>query len=189
MLHRLPSCGRGWSAKRARKRRDRGDSAWPAHAVPRPYRYRDRSQSKGVGRSGRQPQLGLRLLVSIMASMSSGEGPLGPGLPRRFGENKRRYLRCTNAAWKARRVDVFSTTAGRSRRLGRMKSVHTPAMTRSIGRRFGARSRPRFRITSWCFTSRGSATSARAPPGPISFAMVANRWMNKMARSRIARPS
>ena len=83
----------------------------------------------------------LRLLVSTMATTSSSEGPLGPGLPRRFGENSCRYLRFTNAAWKARRVEGFSTTAERTSRLGPMKSVHSPAMMRSIGRRLGARSR------------------------------------------------
>ena len=33
--------------------------------------------------------------------MSSGEGPLGPDLPRRFGVNSCRYFRFTSAAWKA----------------------------------------------------------------------------------------
>ena len=32
-----------------------------------------------------------------------------------------------------------------------MKSVHNPAMTRSVGRRFGARWRPRFRIIKLVF--------------------------------------
>ncbi len=121
------------------------------------------------------PRLGLRRLVSTMAAMSSGEGPFGPGLPRLFGENNCRYLRFTNDAWKPRRVEGFSTTAMRSNRPGRMKSVHRPAMTRSIGRRLGARSWPRFRITNWCFTSSDSATTARAPPGRISLAIVVSR--------------
>ena len=46
----------------------------------------------------RQPQRGFRLLISTMAAMISGEGPLEPGLPRRFGENSCRYFRFTNAA-------------------------------------------------------------------------------------------
>jgi hypothetical protein len=32
-------------------------------------------------------------------------------------------------------------------------------------------------ITSWCLTSNDYATKAQVPPGPISFAMAANRWM------------
>ncbi len=52
-----------------------------------------------------------------MAALSSGEGPFGPGLPRRFGENSCRYLRFTHAAWKASRVEGRSTTAMRINRL------------------------------------------------------------------------
>jgi len=133
----------------------------------------------------RQSQLGLSLLVLTMAAIRSGEGPLGPGLPRRVGENSSRYLRFTSDSWKARRVEGFSTTAMRSNRPGWMASVHGPAMTRSIGRSLGARSWPRFRITNWCLTSNDSATTARAPPRRIYFAAVTRKWMNKMARSRM----
>ena len=40
-----------------------------------------------------QPQKGLRCLVATIASMSSLDGPLGPGLGLPFGEKSRRYLR------------------------------------------------------------------------------------------------
>ena len=79
----------------------------------------------------------LSLFISTMAAFSSGEGPLGPGLPRRFGENSCRYLRFTIAAWKARSVEGFNTAVLRSNRPGRMASVHSPAITRSIGRSLG----------------------------------------------------
>jgi hypothetical protein len=52
-----------------------------------------------------------------MAAMSSGEGPFGPGSPRRFGEDSCRNFRFTNAAWKARRVEGRGTTAMRINRL------------------------------------------------------------------------
>lgn len=42
------------------------------------------------------------------------------GLPRRCGENWRRYLRFTNVVWKARRVDGFSTNAMATGRLGHL---------------------------------------------------------------------
>ncbi len=133
----------------------------------RPFQVQCGANLHAVGNLGqtfrRQPQLGLRLLVSIMAATSSGDGSCGPGLPRRFGEKSCRYFRFTNAECKARRVEGFSTMAARSNRPGRMKSVHRPAMTRSIGRRLGARSRPRFRTTNWCFRRRDSATTARPP--------------------------
>jgi hypothetical protein len=49
---------------------------------------------------GTQPNLGLRRFSSMIAAMSSAEGPLGPGLRREEGEEKsRRYLRLTNALW------------------------------------------------------------------------------------------
>jgi hypothetical protein len=58
---------------------------------------------------------------------------------------------------------------------------------RSAERRFGDRFRDRFRISSWCLTSIDSATTARAPPGPASRAMVVSRCRNRMAKSRTAR--
>jgi hypothetical protein len=76
--------------------------------------------------------------------------------------------------------------AERTSRLGRMSSVHTPATRRSARRRLGDRFRERLRISSWCLTRTDSATTARAPPGPVSRATVANRWRNRTARSRMA---
>ena len=96
----------------------------------------------------RQPNLGFLCFISTMAVISSGAGPLGPGLPRRFGENKSRNLRFTKARWNPMMVDGLSTMADRSRREGRIKAAQRPAMTRSIGRRFGALARDRLRINS-----------------------------------------
>src|SRR3954465_2385537 len=67
-----------------------------------------------------------------------------------------------------------------------MKTAHTPATTRSAGRRLGDRFRDRLRIRSWCLTSTDSATTERAPPGPASRATVASRCNNRTARSRTA---
>ena len=50
----------------------------------------------------------------------------------------------------------------------------------------GDRFRERLRISSCCLTRTDSATTARAPPGPVSRATVANRWRNRTARSRMA---
>ena len=91
---------------------------------------------------------GFRRFISMMAAVSSGAGPFGPGLPRHFGENSSRYLRCTSVRWKPVIVEGLSTMAERSRRAGRIKPVQRPAMTRSIGRRFGALVRDRLRINS-----------------------------------------
>src|SRR6267378_2297281 len=65
-----------------------------------------------------------------------------------------------------------------------MKRVHSPATTRSEGRRLGDRFRERLRISSWCLTSTDSATTERAPPGPASRATVASRCKSRTARSR-----
>ena len=109
--------------------------------------------------------LGLRRFMSTMAST----GALG-GRPvrRRFGENSNRYLRVRNVRWKFRVVDGLSTIAERNTRAGGMNSAHTPARIRSEARRFGARCRERFRMSSCCLTKTDSATTDRKPPGPIS---------------------
>ena len=107
-----------------------------------------------------------------MATTNSRDGPLGPGRPRRVGEHRKRYLRVRKCRWKSRIVDGLRTMAERTTRVGRMKSEHTPARSRSDARRFGARCRERFRIRSWCLTRSDSAITERAPPGPISRAVV-----------------
>ncbi len=74
--------------------------------------------------------------------------------------------------------------AERTRRVGRMNPAQSPAMTRSIDVRFGARSRDRLRISSCCLTSNDSAATDRRPPGPNKRAVVTIRLMKRMARSR-----
>lgn len=59
----------------------------------------------------------LRVLSSTMARMSASLGPFGPGFfGRGLDENKRRYLRRTNAWWHCRSVD--GRTSFRTRRFG-----------------------------------------------------------------------
>ena len=82
-------------------------------------------------------------------------------------------------------VDGLSTMAERSKRAGRIRPAQRLAMMRSIGRRFGALPRDRFKINSGCFSSSGPETTDLAPPGSSSLAIVAMRWMARMARSRI----
>jgi hypothetical protein len=79
-------------------------------------------------------------------------GALGAGLIRRLEENSRRYFRVVSTRWRRRSVEGFRTTATRTRRLGRMNSVHRPATTRSERGRFGERRRERLRINSCCLT-------------------------------------
>ena len=83
-----------------------------------------------------------------MAVISARAGPLGPGFRCCLGVNSKRYLRFTKARWNAMIVEGSSTMAERSRRAARIKPVQRPAMTRSIGRRFGALARDRLRINS-----------------------------------------
>ena len=49
-----------------------------------------------------------------------------------FGENSMRYFRLASTWWRCRRVEGFRTMAERRRRAGLMKSVHKPAMIRSV---------------------------------------------------------
>jgi hypothetical protein len=65
-----------------------------------------------------------------------------------------------------------------------MNKEHNPAMKRSIDRRFGARFRERFRISSCCLRRTDSATTERIPPGRQSWESVA--WMKRTARLRIS---
>jgi hypothetical protein len=67
-------------------------------------------------------------------------------------------------AQERRRFQDNGGLAERTSRLGRMSSVHTPAMRRSASRRFGERFRERLSISSCCLTKTDSATTARAPP-------------------------
>ncbi len=56
-----------------------------------------------------------------------------------------------------------------------MKVAQTAAIARSIGRKFGARSRERLRTMSCCLSSSDSAMTARTPPGRKHLASVAIR--------------
>jgi hypothetical protein len=94
------------------------------------------------------PHVGFRCFISTTARISSGFGPLGPGLVRCFGENSSWYFRCTRARWKCSRVDRFNAIAARRRRVGFIQSEQNPAISRSQTQRFGARRRERFRIGS-----------------------------------------
>ena len=96
----------------------------------------------------RQPNRGLRRFISMIAAISSVDGPLGPGFMGCLGVNSSRYLRFTSKWWNAIIVDGFRIMANRMRREGRIRRAHKPAMTRSIGRRVGVLSRGRFTISS-----------------------------------------
>src|SRR4051794_33031466 len=86
--------------------------------------------------------------------------------------------------WRLNSVLGLKTMAERTTRLGRMKSAHRPATTRSAGGRLGDRFRDRLRINNCCLTSTDSATTARAPPGPARRATVVSKWRNRTATSR-----
>src|SRR6266581_5037868 len=110
-----------------------------------------------------QPNRGLRRFISMMAAMSSAEGPLGPGLRRCDEEEKsRRYLRSTKALWNLNRVAGLTSAPSFGIRRGLMNSVVSPSTNRSIEVRFGARGRERLLMSNWCFRMRDSATTARA---------------------------
>src|ERR1700682_4443925 len=73
-------------------------------------------------------------------------------------------------------------TASLGSRRGGTNSDPRPRRRRSDEFRFGARRRARLLMSSWCFSNKDSATMARTPPGRMSLAMVANRWMARMSR-------
>ena len=126
--------------------------------------------------NSRTPQAGLRCFAWTTASMSSRDGPFGPGLRLRFDEKSRRYFRFLRVRWRFKRVEGFRTMADRIRRAGRMRRVHKPATRRSEERRLGDRCRERLRISSCCLMRTDSATTERIPPGPTSRASVAMTW-------------
>ena len=118
--------------------------------------------------------------------MSSGDGPLGPGLPFLPDEYSSRYLRFIRRRWNFNSVDGRIITAARWIRRGSRNSDQKPNRNRSSAERLGARCRERLMTRSCCFISRLSATTALAPPGPRSLAMVVNRWMRSISRSYMA---
>src|SRR5215470_19717749 len=73
-----------------------------------------------------QPQKGLRCLVATIASMSSWEGPLGPGLRLHFGEKSRRYLRLVQDLVKVQQGRRFQND-GRTDQPGRPHEQSAPS--------------------------------------------------------------
>jgi len=71
-------------------------------------------------------------------------------------------------------------------RCGLRNSEQKPSRNRSSAERLGARRRERLITRSCCFMSRLSATTALAPPGPRSLAIVVNRWARSTSRSFMA---
>jgi len=67
-----------------------------------------------------------------------------------------------------------------------MNKEHNPAMKRSLARRFGARFRERFRISSCCLMRTDSATTERIPPGRQSWESATMAWTKRMTRLRIS---
>src|SRR6267154_6233046 len=87
-----------------------------------------------------QPNLGLRRFISMMAAMSSAEGPLGPGLRRCAEEEKsRRYLRSTRTLWNLKSVAGLTSAPTFAIRRGLTNSVLRPSTKRSSVVRFGVR--------------------------------------------------
>jgi len=74
-------------------------------------------------------------------------------------------------------------TATRRMRRGSRNNDQKPNRHRSSVDRLGARRRERLMTRSCCFMSRLSATTAFAPPGPRSLAIVVRRWRRSISRS------
>ena len=77
-------------------------------------------------------------------------------------------------------------TAARWMRRGSRNNDQKPNRHRSSADRLGARRRERLMTRSCCFMSRLSATTAFAPPGPRSLAIVVSRWRRSVSRSFMA---
>jgi len=119
--------------------------------------------------------------------MSSGDGPLGPGFRFLPADGySSRYLRCLSKLWNFSSVEGWTMTAARLRWRGLRNSDQKPNWNRSSTERLGARCRERSIIRSCCFTSRLSATTAFAPLGPRSLAMVVNKCARRTNRSFMA---
>ena len=118
--------------------------------------------------------------------MSSGDGPLGHGLPFLPDEYSSQYFRFIRRSWNFNSVDGRSITAARWIRRGSRNSDQKPNRNRSSPERLGARRRERLMTRSCCFMIRLSATTALAPPGPRSLAIVVNRCARSTSRSFMA---
>ena len=112
-----------------------------------------------------QPKCGLRSFSAMMAAMSSGDGPFGPGLQRGEGEEEksRRYLASTSAAWNLSSVAGLTSAPSFGSRCGRTNNVAKPRRMRSAEVRLGARCRERLLMSNWCLSSSDSAATARTP--------------------------
>jgi hypothetical protein len=130
----------------------------------------------------------LRCFSSMIAWMSSGDGPLGPGLPFLPDEYSSRYLRFISRSWNFNSVDGRIITAARWIRRGSRNSDQKPNRNRSSAERLGARRRERLMTRSCCFMSRLLATTVLAPPGPRSLAIVVNRCARSTSRSFVGEP-
>ena len=120
--------------------------------------------------------------------MSSGEGPLGPGLRRRLREeNRLRYFPSTKILWNLNSVAGLIKTPSFGIRCRATNSMVKPSTNRSRARRLGARRLERLLMSNWCFRSRDSAATARTPPGRNNFAAVTSRWITRIRSSRTAR--
>jgi len=122
----------------------------------------------------------------MTAWMSSGDGPLGPGLPFLPDECSSRYLQFIRMSWNYNSFDGRIITAARWIRRGSRNSDQKPNKTRSSAERIGARCRERLMTRCCCFMSRLSATTALTPLGPRSLAIVVNRCTRNTSRSLMA---
>jgi len=129
-----------------------------------------------------QPVRGLRRLNSTIASMSSCDGPFGPGRRWPADEKSHPYLRLLSASWNLNKVLGFRITASLGRRLAGTNSDPRAKTKRSNEFRFGARRRARLLMTNWYFSNTDSATTARTPPGRMILATVASRWTASIRR-------
>ena len=121
-----------------------------------------------------------------MAWMSSCDGLLGHGFPLLPDEYSSRYFRFLRMSWNFKSVEGRIITAARRRPRGLRNSDQKPNRNRSNAERMGARRRVRLMTRSCCFMSWLSATTAFAPPGPGSLAIVVNRCARSINRSFMA---
>jgi len=99
----------------------------------------------------RHPKRELRCFSSMIAWMSSGDGPLGAGLPFLPDEYSSWYLRYFSRAWNFNNVDGRIITAARWIRRGSRNSDQKPNRNRSSAERLSARRRERLMTRSCCF--------------------------------------
>jgi hypothetical protein len=121
------------------------------------------------------PQLGFRRFILDDSGHHVAAGPpRARPLPYRGREQQAIFPRLQRTM-KAQERSGFKTIAARTNRLGRVRSIHTPATTRSVRWRFGARFRVRLRISNCCLRSTDSAITDRAPTRTGRRAIVVSR--------------